>query len=61
MIYSILGDHVETRSHAYLLGSQWFIEMENVIPFKDATVSGTRIKDIYLSKHDQFEPVLRFL
>ena len=43
----MLGDdHIETRSHAYLLGSQYSIDMENVIPFKVATVSGTRTKDI---------------
>ena len=40
------GDHVETRSHAYLLGSQWSVDMENVIPFKIATVSNTRTKDV---------------
>ena len=40
----IWGDHVETRSHAYLLGSQWSVDIE--IPFKAATVSSTRTKDI---------------
>ena len=40
------GDHAETRSHVYVLGTQWSIDMENVIPFKAATVSGTRTKDI---------------
>ena len=40
------GDHAETRSHAYLLGSQFSIDMGNVIPFKAATLSGTRTKDI---------------
>ena len=34
------GDHSETRSHAYLLGSKWSIDIENVTPFK------TRTKDI---------------
>ena len=40
------GDHAETRSHAYLLSSQWSIDMENVITCKAATVSGTRTKNI---------------
>ena len=38
------GDHAETRSHAYVLGSQWSIDME--INFKAATVTVTRTKDI---------------
>ena len=40
------GDHVETRSHAYVLGSQRSVDMENIITFKAATVSSTRTKDI---------------
>ena len=43
--WSLLRD----TSHRYLFGSQWSIDMKNVISFKAATVSGARTKGLTLS------------